>query len=99
MFKTIDPQDSHNEVCECCGRYVGQELKIGTFCYDPVEELGYMGPGVPLVFVFLQNIVITLLILILTVSLLGLVLNALSTQCRNGSECYSRNILGQIAIS
>lgn len=63
IFKTITLEDE--EKCQCCDRLIGIEGNIPFSCYN-TNELLFLGPGIPLYFMFVRQsfylIVIELLV-------------------------------------
>ena len=81
IFKCVKEETMNSESCECCGRRIGEEQFEMPCCYNPIDELIFLGPGVPLLFIFIQNAL--LIFLNISVIFIGyaLVSNALGSSC------------------
>jgi hypothetical protein len=58
-------------------------------CYDPVKELIFLGPGVPLLFIFARLGILLLVILTLFFSIFAVVTNLRGDSCDIASNCQT----------
>ena len=56
-------------------------------CYDPVDELVYLGPGVPLMFIFMRMVMVLLTIFSLTFGVYALYSNITGSNCQTHQQC------------
>lgn len=65
-------------------------------CYDSIK-LAYLGPGVPLLFTFIKNSIILLLLLTMVFVVFALATNVFGSYCETKDAC-SDNIFDKLAI-
>lgn len=66
---------------------MGEESPYVPCCYNPSKELTFLGPGVPLLFVFTRLTILLLVGLMLVFSVYALVSNLTGDSCSNGANC------------
>lgn len=84
------------EVCECCGRKVG-EIDVPAECCYQSDQLSFLGVGLPLFFSFLRYSIFLLFLLGLIFCIFGLYTNIISQNCRTDSTCV-QNIFNTLSI-
>ncbi|KRX03843.1 hypothetical protein PPERSA_04638 [Pseudocohnilembus persalinus] len=88
--KPLSVQDSKldpSQICECCG-YRESNQQLG-FC-DDLNELGFLGPGIPLYFQFIKGCICLLFI---TICIFGITNTVFNLQ---GDACKDEEITGQV---
>ena len=73
------------------------------FCYDPTQKLMFLGPGVPLLFIFTRVSTLLLLLMTLLFSVFALVTNIAADNCSatqsNSSQVCSTSIFVRLSIA
>lgn len=84
------------EECECCGRRLGIP-NLGTkYCYSDME-LSFLGPGLPLFFVYIKVCILLLFMLSLVFCAYALGTNAVCADCIGNDHC-SNSIMNRLSI-
>ena len=86
IWKGDIDEDGQMEVCECCGRKIGDIDVPVEGCYQS-EQLSFLGVGLPLFFSFLRYSILLLFILGLTFCIFGLYTNIISKNCDTDNLC------------
>jgi hypothetical protein len=89
IFKGTEEDKYDFNKCQCCGRSIGEETVAIPCCYDPAKELVYLGPGVPLMFIFTRMSMVLLTIFTLTFSLYAMITNFQGKSCDQSTGCDS----------
>lgn len=87
IFKGTSDETYDFQKCQCCGRSIGDEKVIIPKCYDPVKELIYLGPGVPLMFIFMRMAMLLLTIFTLVFGVYALYSNIQGKSCDIHGQC------------
>jgi hypothetical protein len=98
VFKGITKNTSNHEKCVCCDRRIGEKDVSIPYFYSPKRELVFLGPGVPLLFVFIQNGVAILLVLTLVFSVYATISNLMGDSCILSSKCIE-DIFNKLSLS
>jgi hypothetical protein len=77
-----------DELCECCHRRIGGE-PVELDCNINPKQLSFLGPGVPLFFLFLRCTMVLLLLMAVIFSAFCLYSNITSTDCSESGSCIS----------
>jgi hypothetical protein len=77
----MDVNEFRKNVCDCCQKCIGEESEEAKLCFHPTETLSFLGPGGPLLFLFMQNSLILLIVVIAILAIYNLVSNLLSHGC------------------
>ncbi len=86
IWKGVIDENNQTDVCECCGRKIG-DIEVPTIsCYQS-EQLSFLGVGLPLFFSFLRYSILLLFILGLIFCIFGLYTNIVSKNCSTDSTC------------
>jgi hypothetical protein len=75
-------------------------VEAQTSCwYSPINELVFLGPGVPLLFVFIQNGAMTLMTFALVFAAYAIVSNWFGTSCTSGVDKCVNDIFNKLSLS
>ena len=69
-------------------RRVGEEVVV-THCNIDPKQLSFLGPGVPLFFLFLKSVIILLTLMAIIFSVFSIYSNVVSSDCYSSSSCTS----------
>lgn len=99
IFRKVNADQEELDRCDCCGKYVSEDSDAGYFCYSPVKELQFLGAGVPLMFIFIQNAILTMIALISVFAMYAFISNIANDSCeRLGSDCRT-DIFNKFSIN
>jgi hypothetical protein len=78
--------ESTKEECECCHKKIGSE-EVETSCNIDPTQFSFLGPGVPLYFLFLRSITMVLLIMAIIFMGFSIYSNVVSNDCTTSTSC------------